>query len=116
MKVVAFIFVFALLISCGTARKTNQMDKVQNENPELQQDIVDTERIVGTVRLNKECGTLIYAKIGETEIIIIPENLDEKYQKEGMKIKFFFKNSSLPIPWDCIASSRGRVEEVTPLR
>ncbi len=104
MKSILPFLAIMLLFSCGSAR-----------NAAMPTDPTE-ERIVGTVHIEKDCGTLINAKIGKTRVTIFPNNLDEKYHVEGMKIKFFFKNSSIPVPANCPAQARGNVEEVTPLR
>lgn len=94
----------AALLSCGTAK-----------NNEIQHDPTQ-DRMTGTVRIVNGCGPLIDAKAGSYKITILPNNLDEKYQVEGMKLKFFFRNSSIPVPAACKADATGNVEEVTPLR
>lgn len=100
MKLIIPIFLAAALFSCGTPK-----------NNALQTDPT-TERLTGTVHISEGCGTLIHAKAGKQKLVIFPNNLDEKYQVEGMKISFYFKNSSIPVPVKCVADARGNVEEV----
>lgn len=104
MKPIVPFLLSLLLFACGASK-----------NAGLQADPTE-ERLTGTVHIQSTCGALIEAKIGKEKVTIFPNNLDEKYQVEGMKLKFYFRNSSIPVPANCPAQARGNVEEVTPLR
>ncbi len=96
--------------SCTTPKTITQ------ENPTMERDILAEERVIGIVHLNETCGALITAQVGDREVILYPNNLDEKFKKEGMKLKFFFLNSSMPIPNGCNAAARGDLKDVNAVR
>ncbi len=74
------------------------------------------ERVIGIVHLDEKCGIIIIAQVADRELNLLPNNLDEKFKKEGMKLKFFFLNSSMPIPNGCNAVARGDLKEVNAIR
>ena len=102
-------FLFGM-ISCSNSNKA--IDPMQNP----QRDILAEERVIGIVHLNEPCGIFITAQVGESQLNLIPNNLDEKFKKEGMKLKFFFLNSSMPIPKGCDAVARGDLKDVNAVR
>lgn len=112
-SLVPFLFFSVILFSCGTAKKAPEL-VVAEEKP--QADVIAESRIVGVVHINRSCELVIDAKIGEMDYSIIPNNLDDKFKIDGMKIKFFFKNSSMPVPEGCSANARGNVEQVNIVR
>ena len=96
--------------SCTTTKTITQ------KNSTMERDILAEERVIGIVHLNESCGALITAQVGNREVILYPNNLDEKFKKEGMKLKFFFLNSSMPIPKECNAVARGDLKDVNAIR
>ena len=82
----------------------------------LEKDILAEERVIGIVHLSETCGALITAQVGNREVILFPNNLDDKFKREGMKLKFFFLNSSMPIPNGCTADARGDLKDVNAVR
>lgn len=110
MKFVVISIIALGFLSCTTPKK------VTKENLLLEQEILAEERIIGIVHLNENCSALITAQVGDREVILYPNNLDDKFKKEGMKLKFFFLNSSMPIPKDCDAVARGDLKDVSAVR
>lgn len=91
----------AFLFSCGTAK-----------NGKVQKDPT-VELLKGTVHIVENCGTLIYTKIGKNNVVIYPNDLLDEFHVDGLKIEFFYKNSSIPVPKGCTADARGNVEGVS---
>lgn len=111
MKLLICFCLLSVSMACGNMKKqekpSTEPDKVSN---------MDEERMVGTVRKEKEGCVLIHVKTENRDILIYPNNLDERFQVNNMRIKFFFYNSSMPSPEDCFANARGNLGDVTPLR
>lgn len=81
MKAILFIAVLFAALACGTTKS------IADETPATRSE----NRIIGIVHLNQEpCGTVIIADNEGTEEIFIPQNLEEKFAVEGMKLKFYF--------------------------
>jgi hypothetical protein len=74
------------------------------------------ERVTGIVHLDENCGATITTKVGSKEMNLIPNNLDEKFKKEGMKLKFFFVNYSMSVSKGCKAELRGDLKDVNAIR
>ena len=110
MKFIILAIIALGFLSCTTPKTITQ------ENPPMERDILAEERVIGIVHLNESCGALITAQVGNREVILYPNNLDEKFKKEGMKLKFFFLNSSMPIPNGCNAAVRGDLKDVNAVR
>ena len=81
-------------------------------------DTVEKIRIVGHVRLtDKGCKVCIDALDNDgVKFKIYPENLDERFHKEGMYLKFYYDKTETAIPADCDADICATLSEVTPLR
>lgn len=110
MKFIIVAIIVTGFLSCSTPKVIPQ------ETPPMERDILAEERVIGIVHLNESCGAVITAQVGDREVILFPNNLDEKFKKEGMKLKFFFLNSSMPIPNGCNAVARGDLKDVNAVR
>ena len=75
-------------------------------------------RIIGTVRVDDSaCKLWIDAQPQKDKHMkLYPINLDEKFKKDGMMIKFTYAVSRAPQPGGCDAQLVIKVEDVTPLR
>jgi hypothetical protein len=103
----AALFVFFACTSSKNITQINQSSKKQ---------IFTAERVTGIVHLDENCGATITTKVGSKEMNLIPNNLDEKFKKEGMKLKFFFVNYSMSVSKGCKAELRGDLKDVNAIR
>ena len=110
MKFLYLTFLLFVIFACTTSKNINY------ENRTNEKDVLNKERVIGIVHLDEICGVIITAQVGSREVNLLPNNLDEKFKKEGMKLKFFFLNSSMPIPKGCIADARGDLRDVNAIR
>jgi len=110
MKLFIYLSVLVVAMSCGNAKEpaniSGDISGVSNTQ----------ERIVGVVKKEKEGCVLIHVSVDGKNTIIYPDNLDERFQADNMRIKFFYHHTAVPAPGDCPADTRGTLEEVTPLR
>ena len=78
MKKYSYLLILAVLSACATPQQAES--GIRSEN-----------RIIGIVELRQEdCGVVILANTEEKEEVFLPDNLDEKYRVEGMKLKFYY--------------------------
>lgn len=99
-----------VIFACTTSKISSE------ENSTHEKDILNAERVTGIVHLDENCGATITTKVGSKEMNLIPNNLDEKFKKEGMKLKFFFVNYSMSVSKGCKAELRGDLKDVNAIR
>jgi hypothetical protein len=110
MKFIYLTSLLFVIFACTTSKN------ISHENRTSVKDILNEERVIGIVHLDEICGIIITAQVGSRQVNLLPNNLDEKFKKEGMKLKFFFLNSSMPIPKGCIGDARGDLRDVNAIR
>lgn len=118
MKYFLYAIVFFGLISCGTKKNQTTETAESIPPPPQTEEITNNYRIVGTVHVPEEgCPFYIDAQMKDKKIVkMYPVNLDERFRKEGMRLKFDFKRSRAPQPEGCDAEMTVSVVDVTPLR
>lgn len=103
-----------MMLSCGNSK---EMETVV-EDSETVTDVVEKIRIVGTVRIT-DTGCKLYIDAVENDgstFKIYPENLDERFQKEGMYLKFYYDKTETEVPANCEVDMCATLTDVTPLR
>ena len=127
MKTLFLLSGFFLFFACGTQKEvaTNTMNETATDSVEVVEEVIeeatdtvnDNMRIVGTVHLSeKGCMVYIDAKLEDGSVKMYPVNLDAKYKKEGMFIRFTYAMSRAMQPSDCDCDHVVSVSDVTPLR
>ena len=112
-----------LMLSCGNSKEIEtEVVETATETTEIVTesvtDAVEKIRIVGHVRLT-DAGCKVYIDALDNDGVkfkIYPENLDERFHKEGMYLKFYFDKTETAVPTDCGADMCATLSEVTPLR
>lgn len=110
-KIVSLGLLSSLLIvqfACKTPKTTET-----NEDPS---DQITQERIVGIVRKSNECGFYIEGTSEEKKVLYMPDNLESKFQVEGMKLKFGYKPSTTKLEKKCEDFKPVLISDVDPLR
>lgn len=74
------------------------------------------ERVIGTVNIEENCGPIIRVIQGDVMRSYSPTNLDSKYAKEGMKLRFNATVSSKKMDGDCSFYSLIEMSEVSAVR
>ncbi len=117
MKNLLILSAMMMFISCGTKK---QVATESNDTPGTTEAVVEQNRIVGTVRVAKTgCKVFIEAQMSKDKndiMLMYPVNLDEKFHKEGMFIKFTYAESRAQQPEGCTADKVVSLSDVTPLR
>lgn len=97
-----------IIHACGTAKSEVTAPVVFTAEKQL--------RVVGTVvKENGTCALYISILQDATQLKIVPANLDERFQVNGMRLRFDYttvtakEKSSCPYQWVVL-------EEVSPLR
>ena len=104
--------------STGTTH-TEEITQEENENTVQEtstMDNRDVNRVVGIVHVSDECPLWIEEVGSGNEFNFYPVNLDEMYQKEGMRIRFSYAQSKAPSPANCKINMVVSVDNVTRLR
>ena len=123
MKALLISSVFFLLLACGTQKEvivnTDSNSQIES-NQAIDNTITntsDTLRIIGTVRTtSKGCLVYIDAQTNSRSIKMYPVNLDDRFKKEGMFIRFTYALSRGMQPKGCECNQIVSVSDVTRLR
>ncbi|MCE2711050.1 MAG: hypothetical protein LW688_00750 [Cryomorphaceae bacterium] len=102
-RVIFFIFLVLVLVSCKTSKKA--MDNPTN-----------TDLLKGVVHTGGDCGVYLSLLIEGQEQKAFPANLPEEFKKDGLKIKFLSSPSRAPQPAGCIVDKVISVEQVEVLK
>jgi len=127
MKSYLLIGLFGLfLLSCGNSQEvvedeTADLPTDQNAETETTEEVEevmeDNYRIIGLVHIQDgECPIWIEARGKDGPLKIYPVNLEEKYQQEGMKIKFAYTHSMAQQPEGCDIDLVAVLNDVTLMR
>ena len=110
--IVAFAFVaFGTMQSCKT---TKVVEETETEEVVLTE--TTSERYLGEVKIDGSCGVVIHVIQGDVLRYFSPTNLEEKYAKEGMKIRFTSVSSGKKLPGECSIYEIIEVSEVSAVR
>jgi len=91
--------------------KSQDNAQISDESTEITQ-----ERIIGTVKKSSECGFYIESIIEENKFLFMPDNLEEKFRVEGMKLKFGYKASKTKLADKCLDFKPVLLSEVDAMR
>ena len=121
------IFLSSLIVlSCGNHKKiteeetrdkkTDNTDTVNNEDPKDSTDSTATKRVLGIVHTPAEgCPYYIETTSGKS-LTLYPVNLIEKYQVEGLLLKFDYTLSRAQQPEGCKVDMVVYFDEVDVMR
>ncbi|MGB1104784.1 MAG: hypothetical protein ACPG21_14330 [Crocinitomicaceae bacterium] len=134
MKYYTLLIIFGLLIaSCGNGKEIveDETSDLKKKEETVKEEVEETEapstgsgdhvdenhRIIGVVHVNDgECPLWIEAREKDGPIKIFPVGLAEKFQKEGMKIKFAYTRSMAQQPEGCDVDLAAVLSDVTLMR
>lgn len=109
-----------LLFSFGCANRKERIQEREaheGQTTEVLDNVNVTERILGTVvAASESCPVLIDAQVGEKIVKMYPVNLDEKFQKAGMKLKFSYTLSRAQQPENCDVDAVVVLSDVAVMR
>ena len=103
-----------MIASCGSSKPV----AAENDPIAVTETAEAVIRIVGTVHLS-DTGCKLYIDAREndgTTFKLYPENLDPRFQVEGMYLKFYYTTTTTELPENCNAQMSASLSEVTPLR
>lgn len=105
------LFTGTTLLSCRT-----QKEVVTEQPPQPLEDDSDEERLVGVIDITEECGALIRVVQGDVERTYIPVNLEDKYKKDDMKVRFSYQPADVKQTGDCVFYTPITITDITFLR
>jgi hypothetical protein len=93
----------------GTPKKTEDYTVQEQEgNNRL--------RVTGKIVMGGECLVYLEAIESDTRVTMYPVNLDPQFQKNGLKISFFYQPSRAKQPAGCIVDKVVSLEDVQVLK
>jgi len=109
MKYFSFIFLF-LFISCGTEKnkEVNNTEQVIEMNGFI-------EGVVHVTSGESDCGIYIESDSADQSKGFYPVNLDVKYKKNGLKVRFRYSPSRAPLPENCEEYMAVVIDEMTAI-
>lgn len=132
MKFLVFAISMMTIIACGNQKETAQeVEAVEAEienaedsstsEPEedVDNDVEETRnyRVVGIVHVSAtDCPVYIEARLENETVSMYPMNLDNRFKKEGMKIKFAYTLSRGAQPTSCDIDMVVALNDVTLMR
>jgi hypothetical protein len=119
MKQIMIIGVLLFSVACANRKERIQERKAhEGETSEVVDQVVaEPERFIGTVVAASDvCPVLIDAQVGDKMIKMYPINLEEKFQKAGMRLKFSYTPSRAQQPENCDLDMVVVLSEVTLMR
>ncbi len=75
-----------------------------------------SDKLIGVVRNDAGCGYVIDVTQGDVMKSYYPVNLDEKYKKDGMRLKFAWDKAPQEMTGDCSYLIPATISDVTPMR
>ncbi|MFN5147856.1 MAG: hypothetical protein ACK5EK_02515 [Flavobacteriia bacterium] len=113
MKIFIMAFTAILFTSCGIQKEVSG----SNSSATDAEQSTDDTMIVGIVRMNpKGCPLYLDANENGEAITMYPVNLDDKFKKDGIRLKFSYTPSRAMQPEDCNVTKVVALENVTQLR
>jgi hypothetical protein len=125
MKALFISSLLFLLVACSTQKEitvnTESVNPTLSSATETVQDTLyannNIMRVIGTVRTTENgCLTYIDAKTISGNVTMYPVNLDDRFKKEGIFIRFTYTPSRAMQPKDCDCNQVVSVHDVTRLR
>ena len=110
--IIALVFAFGMLQSCKTPKPPIEESGGALEDVSTGQ----VERFIGTVHMDEKCGVTVEVIQGDVIKYFSPTNLEEKYMKEGMKIRFNSVTTATKMEGDCFVYEIIDVSEVSAVR
>jgi hypothetical protein len=113
MKIILLAITSILIASCGTQKAAVQ----SNDEGSNSEQVANDGMVVGIVRINpKGCPLYLDANENGEAITMYPVNLDEKYKKDGIRIKFTYTPSRAMQPENCDVTKVVALDSVIQLR
>lgn len=120
MKYVVIMCALLIGFSCANHKeKVNEIESHEELVKKTEDSLTtpDNYRVIGLVHVSEtECPLYIEAKLADKTVNMYPMNLDEKYKREGMKIKFAYALSRGPQPENCELDMVVSLTDVTLMR
>jgi hypothetical protein len=113
MRSLFFLTAIILLTACTTQK---EIANSENNGEHLSENVEDGFT-VGIVRITDK-GCYCYLEVNENGSLLkmYPVNLDEKYKKEGVRLKFTYNVSRAMQPENCFVDKVVAVNDVSELR
>lgn len=76
----------------------------------------DRIRITGKIVMGGDCPLYLEANESNARVTMYPVNLDPQFQKNGLKISFFYQPSRAKQPAECVVDKVVSLEDVQLLK
>ncbi|NOQ71976.1 MAG: hypothetical protein GQ574_08240 [Crocinitomix sp.] len=118
MKNIIVLSVLFLAAACGNQKETMQeKEATEQEIETVTEETTENYRVVGIVHVSEtDCLLYIETKLKDSTVNMYPMNLDEKYMRDGMKLKFAYTLSRGAQPENCDIDMVVAMSDVTLMR
>lgn len=118
MKQIIVIGVLLLSMACANRKeRIQEREAHNNESSEAVDIVTEPVRLIGTVvAATDQCPVLIDAQVDDKIVKMYPVNLDEKFKKAGMKLKFSYTTSRAQQPENCDVDAVVILSDVAVMR
>lgn len=113
---VAGMLLFSVSGTLESCRTPKEQEPIKEEAIDHGSAPVNLDHISGTVRVTDDCGAYLEVIQGDVAHSYYPVNLDERFQIDGMRLKFAFEVSKTKPPVACPNFEPITISDVTPLR
>lgn len=108
---------FMVLMACSNSKETLSGNEETDQTTEEVESVTENYRVIGIVHISEtDCPLLIETRLKEETVLFYPLNLDEKFRREGMKIKFAYETSKGSLPENCSEAVAVSLSDVTLMR
>ncbi|MFT5822791.1 MAG: hypothetical protein ACI8ZM_004048 [Crocinitomix sp.] len=118
MKSIIVLSVLFLATACGNQKETMQeKEAIEQEIEPVTEVVNENYRVVGIVHISEtDCPIYIETKLKDSTVNMYPMNLEEKYKRDGMKLKFDYALSRGAQPENCDIDMVVSMSDVTLMR
>ena len=118
MKNIITLSVLFLALACGNQKEIMQeKEAIEEEIEVVTEETNGNSRVVGVVHVSEtECPLYIETRLKDSTANMYPMNLEEKYKKEGMRLKFNYALSRGQQPENCDIDFVVSMTDVTLMR
>ncbi len=118
MKNIIVLSVLFIATACGNQKETMQeKEAVESEIETVTEETSENYRVVGIVHTSEtDCPIYIETRLKDSTVNMYPMNLEEKYKRDGMRLKFDYALSRGAQPENCDVDMVVSMSDVTLMR
>lgn len=105
------------LMACSNSKETLSENEETDQTTKEVESAIENYRVIGIVHVSEtDCPLLIETRLKDETVLFYPLNLDEKFRREGMRIKFAYEASKGALPENCTQAIAVSLSDITLMR